>query len=99
GAQLQDGQRALDVGAGTGLLALEAQRRVGPSGEVVALDISYDALRECQRQAGPDGTAARPSPVVGSVVPMPFRDGSFDAVLTRSVLIYVVDKAAAVREL
>jgi SAM-dependent methyltransferase len=40
----------VDLGAGTGLLALEARRRVKGSGYVVAVDVSADALSECRRQ-------------------------------------------------
>jgi arsenite methyltransferase len=37
--------------------------------------------------------------VVGDGLYLPLRDGSFDAAVTRSVLIFVADKSAAVREL
>lgn len=98
GARLRKGQRVLDVGAGTGLLALEACRRVGPEGAVIALDLSRAALQEAARlYAGsqPDGVFTL---VAGDALALPFADQSFDAVLTRSVLIYVADKAAAARE-
>lgn len=51
GAQLRPGERVVDLGAGTGLLALEARKRVKGAGYVLAVDISSDALSECQRQA------------------------------------------------
>ncbi|HEX5502757.1 MAG TPA: methyltransferase domain-containing protein [Thermomicrobiales bacterium] len=98
GARLRAGQRVLDVGAGTGLVALAARRRVGPGGRVVAFDRSRDALRECRRQ-GADDPGASLRPVAGDAACLPFRDGAFDAVLTRSVLIYVADKSAAAREI
>ncbi|OGO50631.1 MAG: hypothetical protein A2148_00725 [Chloroflexi bacterium RBG_16_68_14] len=89
----------LDVGAGTGLLALEARRRVGPSGRVVAVDVSQDALRECRRQAALDELVVPLHLVVGDALQLPFHDNCFDAVLTRSVLIYLTAKLTAVREL
>ncbi|HET8631735.1 MAG TPA: methyltransferase domain-containing protein [Thermomicrobiales bacterium] len=98
GARLRAGQRVLDVGAGTGLVALEARRRVGPGGRVVAFDLSRDALRECRRQVA-DAPGAPLRPVAGDATRLPFLDGAFDAVLTRSVLIYVADKSAAAREI
>jgi demethylmenaquinone methyltransferase/2-methoxy-6-polyprenyl-1,4-benzoquinol methylase len=41
---LRPGDRALDVAAGTGDLALELKRRVGPSGEVIGSDFSEGML-------------------------------------------------------
>src|SRR5206468_6740661 len=46
GAQLEPGETVVDVGAGTGLLALGALERVGADGEVLAIDVSVDALEE-----------------------------------------------------
>lgn len=96
GARLRSGQRVLDVGAGTGLLCLEAARRIGADGLALACDISLDAVRECSRSARAQslGVAA----VVGEATALPFPDSSFDRVLTRSVLIYVEDKRSAIRE-
>ena len=99
GGRLRVGQHVLDVGAGTGLLALEARRRVGRSGHVVALDISQDTLRECRQQSDSNEPVASLHLVVGNALHLPFRDSRFDAVLTRSVLIYLTEKPAAVRGL
>ena len=43
-ARLAPGDRALDVAAGTGDLAIELKRRVGPAGEVVGSDFSEGML-------------------------------------------------------
>lgn len=98
-AKIRPGQRILDVGAGTGLITLEARRRLKAEGLVVASDISHDALVHC-REAGasqPDG--ARLLAAVGDALALPFREQTFDLALTRSVLIYLDDKLAGVREL
>lgn len=95
GARIVPGDKVADIGAGTGLLTLGAVERVGPDGDVLAIDISVDALEELRRHA----LAANISYFVGGVEILPLPDGSVDAVLTRSVLIYVVDKAEAAREL
>jgi ubiquinone/menaquinone biosynthesis C-methylase UbiE len=89
----------VDVGAGTGLLALEARRRVKESGYVVALDLSLDALSECRRQGAPVENTAPLECVVGDALHLPLANESVDVVMTRSVLIYLADKQPAVREL
>ena len=84
----------VDVGAGTGLLALAAAERVAPEGDVIALDISVDALEELRAHAA----ASNMSYLVGSADVLPLPDAHVDGVVTRSVLIYVDDKAEAARE-
>jgi arsenite methyltransferase len=94
GAGIATGETAADVGAGIGLLTLGAVDRVGPDGEVIAIDISVDALEELRANS----TAPNISYLLGSADVLPLPDASVDAVMTRSVLIYVDDKAEAARE-
>jgi ubiquinone/menaquinone biosynthesis C-methylase UbiE len=93
-AQLRPGDTVVDVGAGTGLLTVAAADRVTPGGDVLAIDISVDALEELRK------VCAAPNVfyLVGSADVLPLPDESVDVVLTRSVLIYVQDKAEAVQE-
>ena len=97
-ARLRPGERVVDLGAGTGLLALEARRRVKGSGYVVAVDLSADALSECRRQAEPTEHVAPLAHVVGDALHIPLASESVDVVMTRSVLIYLADKQAGIRE-
>ena len=82
------------MGAGTGLLALGAVERVGPNGDVLAIDISVDALEELRANT----TAPNVSYFVGRADVLPLTDESVDAIVTRSVVIYVDDKAEVARE-
>jgi arsenite methyltransferase len=98
-AQLQPGDTLLDVGTGDGLIAFGALERLGPPGRVIFSDISQDLLDHCRQAAQAEGLLDRCSFVLApadqlSGVP----DGSVDIVTTRGVLIYVKDKAAAMRE-
>jgi arsenite methyltransferase len=93
-AEITTAETVLDVGAGTGLLALGAIERVGPDGDVIALDVSVDALEELRANT----KAPNLSYLVGRADVLPLTDASVDAVVTRSVLIYVEDKAEAARE-
>jgi cyclopropane fatty-acyl-phospholipid synthase-like methyltransferase len=46
-AELEEGERVLDLACGTGLVTLPAADAVGPSGEVVGTDISPSASCTC----------------------------------------------------
>jgi ubiquinone/menaquinone biosynthesis C-methylase UbiE len=98
-AQLQPGDTLLDVGAGDGLIAFGALERLGPPGRVIFSDISQDLLDHCRKVAEAEGLLDRCSFVLA---PADHLNGvptaSVDIVTTRSVLIYVADKAAALRE-
>ncbi len=79
-AALSPGDRALDVATGTGDLALELARRVGPGGEVVATDFS-DRMLELAR-AKASARAGEGAHVVirsANALDLPFGDGEFDA--------------------
>jgi ubiquinone/menaquinone biosynthesis C-methylase UbiE len=94
-ARIEQGDVVLDVGTGTGLLALGALERVGPDGSVICLDISVDCLEEIRATT----SDARLSFLVGDAEVLPLPDGSADVCVLRSVLIYVRRKADAAREL
>jgi demethylmenaquinone methyltransferase / 2-methoxy-6-polyprenyl-1,4-benzoquinol methylase len=74
-AALGQGERALDVGAGTGDLAV-ALAAAGPSGRVVALDIAPAMLERARRR-----TEAAISVVVGSAEALPFPNSTFACVV------------------
>ena len=93
-ARLEPDDVVLDVGTGTGLLVFGALDRLGPDGSVVALDISVDCLEELRATCDDPRVAY----LVGGAEVLPLPDESVDVVLTRSVLIYVREKAEAARE-
>jgi arsenite methyltransferase len=93
-AGIQPGETVADVGAGTGLLTLGAVERVGPDGEVLAIDLSADALDELRAST----QAPNVSYLVAVAEALPLPDESIDVVVTRSVLLYVKEKADAASE-
>jgi arsenite methyltransferase len=99
GAKIRGGNVVLDVGSGTGLLALAARRKAGPEGLIVASDISTDALLAGVPRAASHVPTGRLVAVGADQRRLPFADSSFDVVMTRSVLIYVPEKREAVGEL
>jgi arsenite methyltransferase len=98
-AGIREGDVALDVGTGDGLVAFGALERVGAEGGVVFSDVSADLVEHCRVRAAELGVDDRCQFIVVSADNLtPVSDGSVDVVTTRSVLIYVTDKERAFRE-
>lgn len=96
GARIEPGDVALDVGCGDGLLGVGALEQVGAFGTVIFSDVSTDLLTRCREITGELGVEDR-CQFVHSALPAldGIPDASVDVAMTRSVLIYVADKAAA----
>lgn len=95
-AEIEQGSVVLDVGCGDGLLGFGALPLVGSSGRVVFSDISEDLLDTCREFARDLDAIDRCEFIRTSADTLDgVGDASVDAVMTRSVLIYVEDKAAA----
>lgn len=100
GAALKLGDTVLDVGCGDGLLGFGALPRVGPQGTVIFSDVSAGLVETCREAATRLGQADRCQFTVGALPDLAgLPDNAADVVLTRSVLIYINDKAAAFRAL
>lgn len=97
-AQIVPGEVVLDVGAGDGLIAFGALDRVGMEGHVIVSDASDDLVSHTRSLAIEQGVEGRMSFVRAAAEDLSaIADASVDVVTTRSVLIYVDDKAAAFR--
>src|SRR6266851_9636925 len=93
-AALKPGLRVLDIAAGTGDQTVLAARVVGPSGSVLATDISasmLEAAAQAAREAGLDNVDTHVADA--SVLDLPA--DSFDAAICRFGLMFVPDLAAA----
>ena len=75
-AALAPGDRALDVATGTGDLALELARRVGPAGEIVGSDFSEGMLEYARRKGA---GAANVRFEQANALALPYADGEFAA--------------------
>jgi ubiquinone/menaquinone biosynthesis C-methylase UbiE len=96
-ADLQPGQRVLDVATGTGLVALIAAEQVGTEGQVVGIDISPDMLAQARTKAETAGLRnVRFS--LGDAEHLEFADRSFDVVLCASGIFFLPAPSVAVRE-
>ncbi len=95
---LKPGHRVLDLGTGTGSVAIRAADLVGPAGKVTAVDISPDMLEMAKRrivELGYTNIDFRE----GRAEQLPASDGSFDVLLASLSLMYAIDRAVAAREM
>lgn len=97
-AALLVGESVLDLGTGTGAVAEQAAVAVGPSGRVIALDISPEMLAIArQRFTGLElGNATVRE---GRAESIPVDDDTIDCVLASLSMMYVIDRATAAREI
>ena len=92
------GHHVLDVAAGAGEQSITTAKLVGPSGHVLATDISPNILVYAQKMAKEAGLNNIKTEVMdGENLTVP--DGSFDAVISRVGLIYFPDQQRALREM
>lgn len=94
--RLEPGDAVLDVAAGAGGQTLAAARRVGPTGKVVATDISPRIL-EFAEQAASDAGFSNVTTQAADGEELGFPEASLDAVVSRVGLIYFPDQQKALR--
>ena len=91
-ARVERGQRALDVGCGTGALTLPLAELLGPA-HVAAVDPDEAAVAACRERV--PGADVR----VAGAEDLPFPAGEFDVVLAQLVISLMDDAHAGVREM
>ena len=96
-ANVQPGQRVLDIAGGTGDLALAFAKKVGPTGQVVHTDIN-EAMLRTGRDRLLDAGVILPTTVCDAEK-LPFPDSHFDLVSVAFGLRNMTHKDAALREM
>jgi len=91
------GARVLDVAAGAGEQTLAAARRAGPTGRVLATDISPTILGYARKAAAQAGLANVETRELDGERHDQLAEGSFDAAISRVGLIYFPDQQKALR--
>lgn len=96
-AQVREGDRVLDIAAGTGDLTRAFARRVGPRGLVLHTDINEAMLRRGRERLLDEGVLV-PS-VLADAQALPLPDACMDVVSVAFGLRNMTDKAAALAEM
>ena len=97
-ARLGPGEVALDVGVGTGDLALGVLTASDPSARVIGIDLSPLMLEAARRRAGPQARA-RFAPLLATAERLPFEDGTFDRVVAGFAVRNFGDLSHGLREM
>jgi SAM-dependent methyltransferase len=96
--ELQPGEKVIDVGCGAGIDSMIAAKMVGPTGEVVGVDMTPAMLQKARSEAAAAGFGnARFHQGLAEQLPVP--DGWADVVISNGVLNLFPDKFAALREM
>jgi arsenite methyltransferase len=94
---LAEGEKVIDVGCGAGFDSLIAARRVGPTGRVLAVDMT-EAMTEKARMAAKEMSLTNIDVRLGFAEAIPVEDGWADAVTSNGVVNLCPDKLAVMRE-
>jgi len=90
-AGIAAGESVLDVGCGTGTLAIAAKRRVGESGKVYGIDASPEMIARARKKARKAGVELAFD--TAAIEAIPFPDATFDVVLSTVMLHHLPDQA------
>lgn len=83
-ARLRPGETVLDVGCGTGTLAIAAKQSVGSGGKVYGIDASPEMIARATRKAGKAGLGIEFRNA--NIEALPFQEAQFDVVLSTLML-------------
>ncbi len=89
-ARAKAGERIIDVGCGSGAVAIALARQVGPSGHVMGIDISGPMLARA-RQTAPAGLPV--DFVLADATVYPFEPNSLDLLVSRFGVMFFADPA------
>lgn len=96
-AAIRPGETVLDLGSGGGFDCFLAQKRVGPNGRVIGVDMTPEMItraRSNARKVNVDNVEFR----LGEIEHLPVADESVDAILSNCVINLSPDKGAVFRE-
>jgi SAM-dependent methyltransferase len=97
-AELQPGERVLDLGSGGGIDVLLSARRVGPTGFAWGVDMTPEMLQLARANAAKAGVT-NVEFLEGTIEAVPLPDESVDVVISNCVINLSLDKPAVFAEM
>ena len=88
-ARIQPGEKVLDVGCGTGALAMEAEQRVGATGQVFGIDPGAQQIARARSKAAKRNMSIEFQ--IGVIEHLNFPDQTFDVVLSTIMMHHLSD--------
>ena len=96
-AALQPGETVLDLGSGAGFDCFLAVRQVGPTGQVIGVDMTAEMVAKARENAGAAGYA-NVEFRLGEIEHLPVADASVDVIISNCVINLSPDKPQVFRE-
>jgi arsenite methyltransferase len=97
-AELNEGERVLDLGSGGGIDVLLSAKRVGPTGRAFGLDMTDEMLALAQKNAAEAGVT-NVEWLRGHIESIPLPASSIDVVISNCVVNLAADKPSVFREI
>lgn len=97
-AGLKEGEVVLDLGSGGGFDCFLAASRVGPSGQVIGVDMTPEMVEKARENAKKNGIE-NVDFRLGEIEHLPVKDNSVDVVISNCVLNLLTDKPRAFLEI
>ena len=90
--------RVLDIGTGSGLLAIELAKAKGCHFDIIALDISENMIKKARENARRAGVESRITFLVATAAALPFDNSTFDLVISYASLHHWFEPVAVFNE-
>ena len=92
------GVKVLDIGTGSGLLAIELAEMKGCHFDITAIDISENMIKKAKENARRAGVEDSIRFLVSTAAALPFADGSFDLIISYASLHHWFEPVAVFNE-
>lgn len=98
-AEIAPGEKILDVGTGTGVVALQAARNTGKTGMICGIDLSEEMLNKASSKAKELQIEERVNFIQMDAESLDFDDETFDCVVSLFALLHFPNPLTALKEI